>query len=190
MTTRLTPQNKIDRRNFVLDRLRDSLTRNQITDLIVAEFDVSVRTARDIYRQTVDGLIDQDPSEQRRNRVIVLEQLYHQAAAAQADISALQALIERASRGTEYRLNIISNMVAEKGRVRGQLVKTYSEIARIYGLYTDMSLLQAISVLANSEMLPPEIAGQILMVIEDMTSMIEKSMKAGKNSPAAAADQN
>jgi hypothetical protein len=39
-----------------------------------------------------------------------------------------------------------------------------------------MPLLQAISVLANSEMLPPELAGRMLMVIEDISSSIEKSL--------------
>jgi hypothetical protein len=189
MTQRLSSQQKSARLNFVINRIRDSLTRSQITNLVTTEFGVSRRTACTIYKEAIEDTIERDPSEQRYNRAVMLEQLYHQASAAQTDISALQSLIDRASRDSSFRLSVIANMIGEKSRVRSQLVKTFSDIARIYGLYTDMPLLQAISVLANSEMLPPEVAGQMLMAIEDMTAMIEKSMKPGKF-PAASADQN
>jgi hypothetical protein len=176
MPKRLTPQEIADRQKFVLEQVRANLSRTQIQALICGEFGVTERNAGRIYNTAIDGIVQRDPGEQRRNRVMMLEMLYFQASSSQADIVALQALIATASLQPEVKPNMIAQMIGEKSRVRAQLIKTLSDISRIYGLYTDMPLLQAISVLANSEMLPPELAGRMLVAIEDISSSIEKSL--------------
>jgi hypothetical protein len=176
MPKRLTPQQTADRESFVLEKVRANLSRTQIQALICAEFGVTERNAGRIYNMAIDGIVQRDPGEQRRNRAMMLEMLYFQASSSQADIAALQALITTARLQPEVKPNAIAQMIGEKSRVRAQLIKTLSDISRIYGLYTDMPLLQAISVLANSEMLPPELAGRMLVAIEDISSSIEKSL--------------
>jgi hypothetical protein len=69
----------------------------------------------------------------------------------------------------------IVQMIVAKSRIRSQLIQTISEIAQIHGLHTDMPLLQAISVLASSEMISPEVAGRMLVAVEDMSSSLEKA---------------
>lgn len=176
MPKRLTPKETADREKFVLEQVRANLSRTQIQALICGEFGVTERNAGRIYNAVIDGIVQRDPNEQRRNRAMMLEMLYFQASSAQADIRALQTLITIAELEPQVKPNAIAQMIGEKSRVRSQLIKTLSDISRIYGLYTDMPLLQAISVLANSEMLPPELAGRMLVAIEDISSSIEKSL--------------
>ncbi len=83
------------------------------------------------------------------------------------------------------RTQTIVQMFVAKSRVRSQLVQTISEIARIHGLYTDMPLLQAISVLASSEMISPEVAGRMLVAVEDISSSLEKAFHEKPLSPEA-----
>lgn len=76
------------------------------------------------------------------------------------------------------RPNVITGMVETKARVRGQLVKAVTEIARVHGLYNEMPLLQAISVLATSELLPPAVANQMLEAIEGISDSIERAVQS------------
>jgi hypothetical protein len=76
------------------------------------------------------------------------------------------------------RPNVITGMVETKARVRTQLVRAVAEIARVHGLYNEMPLLQAISVLATSELLPPTVANQMLDAIEGISDSIERAVQS------------
>jgi hypothetical protein len=69
-------------------------------------------------------------------------------------------------------------MVETKARVRTQLVRAVAEIARVHGLYNEMPLLQAISVLASTELLPPIVASQMLEAIEGISDSIERAVQS------------
>jgi hypothetical protein len=77
----------------------------------------------------------------------------------------------------KHKIALMAGLVAEKGRLRANLVKTLSDMARIYGLYTEMPLIQAIQVMANSELLPPELAMKLSGTINGLQRAIEDEMK-------------
>jgi hypothetical protein len=194
MPKKLTSKQIADRQKFVFSKIRSGFSRKEIELSVCDEFGVAFRTATNIYNDAVESLADERPGHQRRNRAAILEMLHSQAHACQLDLLAAQNQIQIKLNLQEQRQVIneqvpqaelstlptarpqtIVNMIVAKSRVRAQLVHTISEIARIHGLYREMPLLDAISTLASSDMISPEVAGRMLVAVEDISSSIERA---------------
>lgn len=206
MGKRLTTQEILDREDFVFSQISKGITRREIHSLIKGKFDLSDRGANNVYNAAANNCPRSSPKEYRFNKEIILTAHANQIKSAHADMIALQILIDEALDQTKTRKaliteyleaqtkrreeiaqelkaappikpTIISSIIGQKNQVRAQLGKTLSDMSRILGLYADMPLLQAINVMASSELLPPDIANKMLEAIEDISSSIEQSMQ-------------
>jgi hypothetical protein len=72
----------------------------------------------------------------------------------------------------EVRPNVICQMIGAKGRLRGQLVDTLGDIARVQGLYAISPVVEALHVLAEHEILSPELSFQLVQIIEGVSDSI------------------
>lgn len=212
---RLTSFEVLERQEFVLGKISEGIPRTEIHRLIVDKYELSDRAATNIYNAAVENAPRVTPKEIRFNRQIVLTAYASQVRSAHADMVSLQILIDEANDQNNRRkeliaefnntdedrkeeiinelklippikLTNISSIIGQKNNVRAQLGKSLSDLARIFGLFADMPLLQAINVMASAELLPPEIANKMLEVIEDISSSIEQSMnekQPDSNSP-------
>jgi hypothetical protein len=203
---RLTTLEKLNREEFVLSRVSQGFSRREIHGTIKAQFNVSDRAANNIYNAAVDNAPKSTPKETRFNRQVILTAYSGQIRSAHSDMTALQTLIDEANDQNKKRKELIaefinngdshrreeitnelkanplikitniSSIIAQKNKVRAQLGSSISDLARIFGLFADMPLLQAINVIAAAELLPPEVANKMLEAIEDISSSIEQSM--------------
>jgi hypothetical protein len=208
---RLTTLEKLNREEFVLSRVSQGFSRREIHGMIKNQFKVSDRAANDIYNAAVDNAPRPTPKESRFNRQVILAAYSGQIRSAHNDMAALQVLIDEANDQNKKRKELIaefikndtnerreeitnelkttppikitniSGIIAQKNKVRAQLGSSISDLARIFGLFTDMPLLQAVNVIAAAELLPPEVANKMLEAIEDISSSIEQSMSESQS---------
>lgn len=176
MGKRLTSQEVLDRQDFVLEHISQGIPRREIHGLIKVKFEVCDRAANNIYN-IASNCPKPDSKEHRLNRVITLKAFAGQIRSAHADMDMLEELIKDAKNQPGIKLTAVASIIGQKNQVRAQLGKTLSDMARIFGLYNDMPLLQAINIMAASEILPPELANKMLEAIEDISTSIEQSMQ-------------
>jgi hypothetical protein len=170
---KLTPQESEERRNLVLNLMREGLSRTEIQAQICANYDVSIAGARKIYIKVINELIVHDPIEQQRAKGTVLEMLYTQMTRLNGDINSLQTWIDE----KEIDTNQMVNITQVKIKARGQIRICLSDIARINGLYTDMPIVQAINVLSTHSLIPPLIAADLLRAVEGVNETVLNAMQ-------------
>jgi hypothetical protein len=162
---------------------------NYFTEAMDAITDVDPRSQRRNRAMVIEKLSHLMKASQMD--IDTLERMYQKCQAANdAKEAAMIALDDFESESQEFQLqtesirrmpshkiSLLAGLIAEKGRIRSQLVRTLSDLSRIYGLYTEMPLIQAIQVMANSELLPPELALKLSSSIVNIQQAIEDQMK-------------
>lgn len=193
---KLSLQENLERKDFILSRLRSGFPRLDVQRQFSKKFDYSTETARNWLNKTCDELIDTDINNRRRTFAIIIEMHHGQITAYQNELLAMQREIDKITDAEDQRKLLLNQLeVAEpkqiasierrlailpepkltdkaylieaKTRVRERLFRVISELARLQGTADQLGdWRNALSILLDNNLVPGSMADKILHAIE------------------------
>ena len=192
-----------ERISFVVDRIRMGIGKAEIVRQIGSRFGLSETQSRIWYHKAADTLINIDKDNVHRVRAAMIEILHSQIIGLQQDLAKVTTEIQSCELARDTRARIQMQLVDAGDRDRGRLnrelaaikivkpsyyldcinqrsrmrisvVKIVTEIARLNGLYVEeLPILRAIQIMANSELIPADMASGLLSLLGNLESSID-----------------
>ena len=122
-----------------------------------------------------DRLTEMDGDRERRTMVV--EQL-----AIHTDEKQIKSLNRELKSIPSHSIKVYLEAIESRSKTRDRITKTCTEIARLHGLYVEeMPIIKAIQVMAQSELIPAQIASDLLDLIGSLERNIDRVGTASLN---------
>jgi hypothetical protein len=187
-----------ERIDWILDRIKIGISKPDVIRQIENRYQLSTTQSRIWLHKASDSLISIDKDHRPRVRANMIEIIHAQLLGIQQDIAKVSAEIQsyEVSRATRERIQVqlldaddrereqlkrelaavrplkpryYLDCINQRASLRISIVKCVTEIGRLEGLYTEeLPVIRALSVLGNSELIPPGVAGSLIDILSNL----------------------